>query len=164
MARTGMIDDPFSRIAWGNLSKPADVEARLRRELEINLTRHGSTDDLIDRIKRITGFEAYRARRIAITEKTATVNGARLEAIEEENRNRKPGEKATKKMWVHSHYPKEPRHHHVAASGQVRYAAHYFVMGNGARLMYPGDPRAPARERINCRCYIRRVIERRAAA
>lgn len=160
MARTGLIDDPFSRIAWGNLAKPAEVEARLRRELESNLARHGSTDDLVDRIKRITGFEAYRARRIAITERTAIVNGSRLEAIQEENRNRRPGEKATKKMWVHSHYPKEPRHHHVAASGQVQYAHHYFVMGNGARLMYPSDPRAPASERIHCRCYIRRVIAR----
>lgn len=159
MARTGTID-PFSHIAWGNLSRPADVESKLRRELEISLRRGESTQGLIDRIQRVTGFEAYRARRIAITEKTETVNRSRLEAIEEENRNRKPGEKATKKMWIHSHYPKEPRHHHVAASGQVRYATHYFVMGNGARLMYPGDPRAPARERINCRCYLRRVIAR----
>ena len=160
MARTGLIDDPFSRIAWGNLAKPAEVEARLRREMEINLRGGRGTEDLIDRIQHVTGFTRNRARRIAITERTATVNGSRLESIEEENRNRKPGEKATKKMWVHSHYPKQPRHHHVAASGQVRYAHHYFVMGNGARLMYPGDPRAPASERIHCRCYIRRVIAR----
>ena len=161
MARIGSRDDTFTRIAWGNIAKPADVEARLRREMEINLRGNRGTEDLIDRIQRVTGFERYRAKRIAITERTDTVNYARLEAIMEENRNRKKGELATKKMWVHSHYPKDPRHHHVAASGQVQYATHYFIMGNGARLLYPGDPKAPASERINCRCYIRRVIARR---
>lgn len=159
MARTDTAD-AFDRIAWDNLSRPSDVEARLRREMEINLRGGYGVNDLIDRIQRVTGFERYRARRIAITERTSTVNGSRQKAIEEENRNRKPGEKATRKMWVHSHYPKEPRQNHAAASGQVRYAKHYFVMGNGARLMYPGDPNAPAKERINCRCYIRRVIAR----
>lgn len=158
MAKIASRDDPYSKIAWGNLARPADVEARLRRELGTSIRRGEGTDALIDRIRRVTGFELYRAKRIAITERTATVNGARLEAILEENRNRKHGEKATRKQWVHSHYPKSPRHHHVAASGQVRYATEYFVMGNGARLLYPGDPNAPASERIHCRCYIRRVI------
>jgi HK97 family phage portal protein len=42
---------------------------------------------------------------------------------------------------------------HVAADGQVAKRGHAFVIG-GARMMFPGDPRAPAREWANCRCWL----------
>lgn len=42
---------------------------------------------------------------------------------------------------------------HGAASGQQRPEGSPFVVG-GSSLMYPGDVRAPAAERINCRCFL----------
>lgn len=48
---------------------------------------------------------------------------------------------------------------HGAASGQERPEGQPFTVG-GSVLYYPGDVRAPARERINCRCFLTSEITR----
>ncbi|WP_245518017.1 MULTISPECIES: phage minor head protein [unclassified Mesorhizobium] len=44
------------------------------------------------------------------------------------------------------------RDSHAAMNGQIKPWGEPFVTGAGYRLDYPGDPKAPASEIINCRC------------
>jgi len=46
------------------------------------------------------------------------------------------------------------RDSHVAMRGQERPEGEAFVSGLGNRLRYPGDPDAPAADRVNCRCVL----------
>ena len=55
-------------------------------------------------------------------------------------------------QWINPRTAKEPRHEHVAISGNVRPVGEEFLPS----LRYPGDPQAPASQTINCHCYIRR--------
>lgn len=48
---------------------------------------------------------------------------------------------------------------HSAMGGQQRKVGEPFVSGNGYKLMFPGDPSAPASETIQCRCVIRTVFK-----
>jgi len=57
------------------------------------------------------------------------------------------------KQWVHNRtLSKEPRPHHMSANGKKVKASQPFILKNGAVLMYPHDPNAPAEEVINCNC------------
>lgn len=56
-----------------------------------------------------------------------------------------------KKQWRKSG-KRHPRLYHDLADGQVRDVDEPFVLGNGAQLMFPHDPAAPASETINCGC------------
>lgn len=47
---------------------------------------------------------------------------------------------------------------HAAMEGQRRPFKEPFTSGAGAQLRYPGDPSAPARETIKCRCVVARTI------
>lgn len=56
------------------------------------------------------------------------------------------------KKWLRSG-KREPRPEHVAIHGQMQPAAKPFILEGGAvKMMYPGDPAAPARHTINCGC------------
>jgi len=56
------------------------------------------------------------------------------------------------KRWLRSG-KREPRPEHVAIHGQTQPVEKPFVLEGGAvKMMYPGDPRAPARHTINCGC------------
>lgn len=48
------------------------------------------------------------------------------------------------------------RDSHRAMHGQERAPGESFTSGNGYALRYPGDPRAPASERLNCLCVLQR--------
>ena len=55
------------------------------------------------------------------------------------------------KIWNAAAHQERTRPTHRAADGQRRAMDALFTIG-GASARYPGDPRLPARERINCRC------------
>lgn len=48
----------------------------------------------------------------------------------------------------------DTRDSHRAMDGQERSVSGYFTSGAGFELRHPGDPTAPAKERINCRCRV----------
>ena len=49
-------------------------------------------------------------------------------------------------------------HQHGNLDGQVVEENKTFLSPSGARLRYPGDPQAPLRETINCRCMLLRYV------
>lgn len=150
---------PFSQIAYQNLGNEKLIVERLNRELETWLRSKKSVDDLIDRIRKVTGMSHTQAKRVAQTERTRVQSEARLEAIRELNRQL-VGQRRYRKQWI-ARNDEKTRDTHAEISGAIMPANQYFVMTSGARLMYPGDPRAPAEEIINCRCYIRRIAPRK---
>ena len=146
---------PFSRIAYQNLGNDKLIVEKLNREFETWVKSKKSVDDLIDRIRKATGMSYSQAKRVAQTERTRIQNEARLETIREMNKEL-VGKRRWRKQWI-ARNDERTRDTHAGISGAVQLVNRYFVMSNGAKLMYPGDPKAPASEIINCRCYIRRV-------
>jgi len=94
---------------------------------------------------------AFRAETIALTESLASVH----EGVDEMYRQAvdqglmDPGDLA--QVW-HTRGDGRVRDHHASMSNQVRQVGEPFVSGLGNRLRFPGDPAAPARDRIRCRC------------
>lgn len=150
---------PFSRIAYRNLGNDRLIVERLNRELETWIRSKKGVDDLIDRIRSVTGMSYNQAKRVAQTERTRVQGQARYEAIKELNRTLGHRRKY-RKEWI-ARADDKTRDTHDELSGTVQYADRYFVTSSGARLMYPGDQNAPAEEIINCRCYIRRIAPRK---
>lgn len=147
---------PFSKIAYRNLGNDKIIVNRLNRELEQWAKSKRGIDDLAERIRMVTGMSDAQARRVARTERTRVQGNARLEAIRELNQSRPKGQKAWRKEWV-ARNDKRTRDSHATMTGQVQYNDQYFTSGAGNKLMYPGDPNAPAGEVCNCRCYMRRI-------
>ena len=146
---------PFSRIAYQNLGNDRLIVERLNREMETWAKSKKGIDDLIDRIRSVTGMSYTQARTVARTERTRVQGQARYEAIRELNRGL-VGKRRYRKEWI-ARADEKTRDTHAGLSGSIVRANEYFVSPSGAKLMYPGDPRAPAEEIINCRCYIRKV-------
>jgi Phage Mu protein F like protein len=48
---------------------------------------------------------------------------------------------------------------HAAVHGQKKFVGEYFIVG-GERMRFPGDPRASAKQRANCRCTARYRLKR----
>lgn len=112
-------------------------------------------DDLIDRIRTVTGQSYTQARTVAHTERTRVQGQARYESLKELNRSIGHRRK-WRKEWI-ARADEKTRDTHAGLSGTVEYVERYFVTSEGNRLLYPGDPNAPAKEIIGCRCYIRGV-------
>lgn len=148
-------DPPFTRIAYQNLGNDLIIVERLNREFETWSRSKKGVDDLIGRIRKVTGMSVDQARRVAQTERTRIQGQARYEAIRELNKTL-VGQKRYRKQWV-ARQDGKTRDSHDELSGTVQKANQYFVTITGAKLMYPGDPNAPPGEIINCRCYIRKV-------
>lgn len=129
----------------------AEVERGIREGLALERVR-----DEIQLILTSTGTPLWRNRAMTVarTETMGAVNagvfrGAQLEA---EVR----GDPAPFKQWV-STEDQRTRPTHVAADQQRTLLSEPFRVG-GASLLFPGDPRGPAAEVINCRCSILPVV------
>jgi HK97 family phage portal protein len=88
-------------------------------------------------------FSPERALRIARTETATAASSGQFVAAAEAG--------AQYKVWVTSGF--EVRDAHVARSGEKVGLYEYFsASGGGLPPFFPGDPRIPAADRINCRC------------
>lgn len=161
MATNARRDPPFTRIAYQNMGNDKIIVNRLQREMETWMRSKKSVNDLIGRVQKVTGMSYDQARRVAQTERTRVQGEARYDALKGENKQRRANKQhAARKEWV-ARGDGKTRDTHAALSGTVEYVDRYFVSPSGARLLYPGDPSAPAAEIINCRCYMRRVEVKR---
>lgn len=148
-------ETPFTRMAFRNLSSERSILTRLQVEFEKSLRAKEGRKGLVERLQKVMGENVNRAQTIAQTERTRALNGSRYaEAVKEYRDKWKSGivPKPVHFQWVNPLYAKQPRHRHVAISGNVLPAGQEFLPG----LRYPGDANAPASETINCHCYIRR--------
>lgn len=128
-----------------------EVERGIREGLALDRVR-----DEVNTILTATGSERWRGRAMTVarTETIGAVNagiyrGAVLEAQER-------GDLAPAKMWIAT-ADDRTRPTHTAADKQRTLLESPFVVG-GAQLLFPGDPRGPAQEVINCRCSLLPVV------
>lgn len=154
-------ESPFTKLSLDNLGN----EELIRRQLQAEINKHFRAKEglqgLVERIQKVTGATAARAKTIAQTERTRALNGARVSAAIRQylteydkavqGHRKRPDIPVF--QWVNPLRAKEPRHMHVAISGDRRPVGEEFLPG----LRYPGDPDAPASQTINCHCYVRRV-------
>lgn len=132
---------------------PDEVYALIVREVETGVALGDSIPDIAARVQSVltaTGSEYWpnRARTVARTETMAAVNaGAYAGALRDAEER---GDPAPFKVWLATDDTRtRPTHHE--ADGQRTLLTEPFRVG-GAQLLYPGDPRGPAQEVINCRC------------
>ena len=132
---------------------PDEVYALIVREVESGIALGDSIPEITARVQTVltaTGSEYWpnRARTVARTETMAAVNaGAYAGALRDAEER---GDPAPFKVWLATDDTRtRPTHHE--ADGQRTLLSEPFRVG-GAQLLYPGDPRGPAQEVINCRC------------
>mgnify|MGYP001947120829 CR=1 FL=1 len=120
------------------------IEEYLRQRITRNLESGMSVADARTAIRRILNTRGY-AERIARTETHTALERGSFEAA------RSLGVRMTKE-WV-SREDGGVRPDHAAAHGQVQEIETPFTVG-GVSMLYPGDPSAPARQTVNCRCTV----------
>lgn len=96
---------------------------------------------------------AMRSEAIARTEGLAAVSEARDEAMAQlvDAAGFEPDQ--VRRVWVATDDART-RDHHAEMDGQSVGMDEPFISGLGNKLMFPGDPSAPAEERIHCRCSV----------
>lgn len=94
-----------------------------------------------------TRYSVFQAQRLVRTEATNAANFATMKSAE----TIFPASDLMKE-WI-SASDERTRPNHRAADGQVVAQNQPFLVGSSL-MMYPGDPSAPAKEVINCRCSI----------
>jgi Phage Mu protein F like protein len=135
---------------------PDEVYAMIVMTVERGITEGLALERVRDEISVILGPNQWRGRAMTVarTETIGAVNagiyrGAQLEAEQR-------GDLAPFLQWI-STADERTRPTHVAADKQRTLLGQPFTVG-GARLLFPGDPRGPANEVINCRCSILPVV------
>lgn len=153
-AVTGADEARYLNEVGNRLSRvPDEVYALLVREIEEGLTRQESIPAIRDRVQAVmtataTPYWRNRAVVVARTEVQGAVQaGAYFGALAAAQER---GDFAPRKVWIAT-VDKRTRATHKAADRQSTLLAEPFRVG-GAQLMFPGDPRGPAQECIQCRC------------
>jgi Phage Mu protein F like protein len=132
---------------------PDEVYALIVREIETGIALGESNQVMARRVSTVltaTGSERWPSRAIVVarTGSLAAVNaGAYTGAIRDAELR---GDPAPFKVWLATS-DQRTRPTHRAADGQRTLLTEPFRVG-GAQLRFPGDPRGPAQEVIQCRC------------
>lgn len=138
----------FSKIAFDRLGNGKGAARKLRREFAAAMKKGETFDQLIGRIRKVTGAEASAAERIARTEGTRIENMARQQAAEEYAKT--TGRRAKKRWFCTFH---NSRDSHMEMHNQTVYVDQPFYTPDGHPMMYPGDDsHVGPEEIINCRC------------
>jgi plasmid stability protein len=93
----------------------------------------------------------YRAEVVARTESLRAVNSGVSEMFRQAEDTGLIEELSQK--W-HTARDARVRGHHRSMHGQIREIGVPFISGQGNRLLYPGDPSAPASDVVQCRCVV----------
>lgn len=138
---------------------PNEVYGLIVAEVERGITEGRSLDRVQAEIRVLltaSGTDRWenRAWTVARTETIGAVNAGVFRAAELDAQQR--GDVAPFKVWI-STDDKLTRPTHVAADKQRTLLSEPFRVG-GAQLLFPGDPRGPANEVINCRCSLLPVV------
>lgn len=138
---------------------PDEVYALVVAEIERGIRDQESIPDIAQRVNVVltaTGSERWphRAVTVARTETIGAVNAGVFRAAELEAEQR--GDPAPFKQWIATE-DSRTRPTHTVADQQRTLLREPFRVG-GAQLLFPGDPRGPAAEVINCRCTMLPVV------
>lgn len=95
----------------------------------------------------------FRAKTVARTEALRALHQANNEALLQAIEAGQLSPSDLKQEWITAQ-DERVRGSHATMHGQQRPFGEPFISGAGYRLMYPGDPNAPASEVINCRCVL----------
>ena len=98
-----------------------------------------------------------RAETIARTEAHRALGAARNESIRQMLEQTGIDPEYVQQVW-NATQDARTRDTHFAMDGQRRPLGRPFRSPSGALLMYPGDPKAPPEESINCRCVLSTII------
>ena len=160
----GLTEYQRSHVAsYRRALEAGDFANALGREL-----RDGRSDKLLRRLAREDGqltaaqvdrmvaryaenYVAYRAETIARTEALRAVHQGADEAFQQAIDLGQIEAGQLEFEWLAGSAPRT-RDWHASMNGQKRPPGEAFVSGQGNRLMFPGDPSAPASETANCRC------------
>lgn len=137
----------FSKIALNNLGADAKVTRRLRNELAQAIIKGEVDDQIIERIRKVTGMELGDAMRVLRTERTHIESLAMQDTAMEHYRA--TGVRPRKK-WICIFH--NSRDSHKSMHGQTVFIDEAFTLPSGAPIRYPGDSRAGAGEVCNCQC------------
>lgn len=143
---------PMSKIAYKNLREAPAMMRRLQNEMTQAVMLGEDQKKMIHRIRNVMGNSAYCAKRIAQTERNRVQSQARSDTIREAAEAGVVMHKRWSTRMVNS------RDSHVALNGVEIPEGEKFHTIWGNALAYPGDPDAPAREVINCRCILVPVV------
>lgn len=139
---------PFSKIAFSAVEDERALEKAIQDTMFQAALRGESQADIVRRLRKITGYQAYRCRRIAQTEHTRIQSQARYQA----------GNKAKQKgVGVYNTWSTRminSRDSHISLNGKTALQGEPFTTSLGNKLLFPGDPSAPAEEVINCHCVL----------
>lgn len=138
---------------------PDEVYALIVAEIEQGLRDAEGIPDISRRVELLltaSGSERWRnrARTVARTETIGAVNAGVYRAAVLDAQDR--GDVAPMKVWLATEDTRT-RPTHTEADKQRTLLASPFQVG-GAQLLFPGDPRGPAQEVINCRCSMLPVV------
>lgn len=146
-------ETPFIKIAYRNLGSNPAVVRRLTSELTQATVKGEGQQDIIKRIRAVTGQSQYQAQRVAQTERTRVQSQARYD-VGAEAQNL--GLKVTK-TW--SARMVNTRETHAELDGVTIPRDEPFLTSAGNELRYPCDPLAPAEEVIQCHCALITDVE-----
>jgi HK97 family phage portal protein len=133
-----------AKEAKSRAAQMADAVWQNTKEAIQGVTESGkSRQDQAKEIRNL--FDKERAALIAGTETVSALNYGKKSGFEA------TGQKS--QMWV-TRRDQRVRHTHARADGQISETT--FEVG-GYKLKYPGDPDAPAKERVRCRCTLTAV-------
>lgn len=101
----------------------------------------------------------YRSEVIARTESLRSLNLGLREGFQQQIDNGNLNANQLQRKWVTAR-DERVRDSHSPMNGQLRPWNEPFVSGAGVTLLHPGDPNAPGRETIQCRCIATTRIDR----
>ena len=137
----------FTKIAFNRLESDTVLRKRLRQQFAQSIQRGETQEQLLARIRNVTGREQGDAMRILRTESTHIESMAQQQTAIEHWR--KTGVKPMKR-WVCMFH--NSRDSHIAMHGQTVGVDEYFTLPSGQPIKYPGDSSAGAAEVCNCQC------------
>lgn len=139
----------FTKISLDHLGTGRNPARRLQNELAVGLRNGEGQDQLLARIRKVTGMELDDAKRVLRTEMTHVESMAQQQTAMDHYLA--TGVKPMKRWHCMFH---NSRDSHMAMNGQTVPVDEPFMLPSGGEIMYPGDSNAGPSEVCNCQCWM----------
>lgn len=143
---------PFTKIAYKNLGDDKAITQRLQNQFIQGIMNGESQQQLIRRIRKITGQLVPEARRVAQTERNRVQSQGRQMGFDEAEAIGVEMDKEWVARMINT------RDAHKNLNGKTVAASEKFQSDLG-EIAFPGDPEAIGKNTINCFCYIKPKVK-----